>query len=423
MKMSYSAKAQPVVGAARVSMFGDSIWTELTPLAQKCGAVNLGQGFPDWDTPDFLKNAAADMIQNQKHNQYARAAGTPNLCKAIASFYGPLLNRNLNWESEVLVSNGASSALFTAIHGLINPGDEVILFEPFFDLYPAQVIMAGGVPRYVPLRTRNSMLSSESPSANDVFYFDRKEIEAVITPRTKMIIINTPNNPTGKTFSLEELNIIADIAKKHNLIVLADEVYEFITFDNAVHHRIATLPDMWQRTLTISSASKTFSVTGWKIGWMIGPKELVFKAFSVSQYLYFSVATPLQEAVAVGLNEAQQGSYLSDLRSMYHKKRDKCVSILRAAGLQPIMPAGTFFALANTSGITAFPRDMNDPTPRDHQFSRWLTKEIKVSVIPPSAFYSPTHREISEQFVRFCFCKRDEVLDEAGQRLLRLKKP
>lgn len=404
--------AQSFLPATRVRSFGTTVFAEYTALAIEHNAVNLGQGFPNFAAPDFIKEAAQAAIAADL-NQYARSAGHPRLVNALAATYGPLFGRELDPMQEIVVTVGATEGIYATIQALVDPGDEVILIEPFYDSYPASVIMAGGTPVYVPLR--------QQPNATHASHFalDMDELAAAISPRTRLLVINTPQNPLGKVFSRQELEQVAALAQQHDLLVLSDEVYEWMVYPALdgtpiQHVRMATLPGMWERTITLGSAGKTFSVTGWKIGWAIAPPHLAQAVFMAHQWIPFAVATPLQEAVGAALEEAPRQDYYSWLAKMYQAKRDKLLDVFNEVGLTPIRPDGSYFIIVDT-------RDLDVPVPdgtrRDVAVARWFTREVGVAAIPPSHFYSEAHQSLTENLARFCFCKTDETLDEAAQRL------
>lgn len=383
----------------RPDLFGETVFSEMTALAVAHDAVNLGQGFPDFEPPAFVLEAAASAARGPQQ-QYARGAGTPELTGELARLYGPRLARSLDAEREITITVGATEALFASVMALVEPGEEVILFEPFYDSYPANVAIAGGRCRFVPLR----------PQPDGSWAYDAQELELAFSAQTRLIIVNTPHNPTGKVFTHDELAHIAALCCQHDALALADEVYEEILFGNAVHERLATFPGMWDRTLTISSAGKTFSVTGWKIGWVIGPPALSLALRRIHQWIPFAVATPLQLAVAGALAEAERRGYFDQLRALYTAKRDRLVATLQAVGLSPLVPRGTYFVMADISA-TGFDDDV--------AFCRYLTEEAGVAAIPPSAFYAAEHRALARHLLRFCFCKRDETLAAADERLRR----
>ncbi len=393
--------------ATRIEGFGATVFAEFSALALKHGAVNLGQGFPNFPAPDFIKQAAQTAIAADL-NQYARSAGHLPLVERLAGIYGPLFGREIDAQREIVVTTGATEAIFATMQALVNPGDEVILIEPFYDSYPAAVTMAGGVPVYVALRPQ--------PDSEDASHWrlDIDELEAAISPRTRLLVINTPMNPVGKVFAHEELAAIAAFVERHDLLVLSDEVYEWMVYGGATHVRIATLPGMAPRTITLGSAGKTFSVTGWKIGWAIAPPHLAHALLMAHQWIPYAVATPLQEAVAIALGEAQANGYFAWLPAMYEAKRDKLLAALRSAGMSPTVPDGAYFVLADTSTL---PVRTEGNALRDVAVCRWLTTTVGVAAIPPSAFYSPAHQPLVANLARFCFCKTDEMLDEAAARL------
>lgn len=383
--------------ADRVRGFGVTIFAEMTALALKHAAVNLGQGYPDFPAPEFVKRAACEAVMRDE-NQYTRSAGHPKLVEAIAKLWQRDWGYSPDPITEITVTVGATEGLFASIQALINPGDEVLIIEPFYDAYPADVIMAGGVPRYVPLR----------PDVNGEWVLDLDEVRRAITPRTRMLILNTPHNPTGKVFTREELEGLAAIAQEYDLIVLSDEVYDYLTFDGYTHVRIATLPGMWERTLTLGSAGKMFGVTGWKVGWVVGSAALNEAVRKAHQWIPFCVATPLQVAVAHALAEAPSQGYFEQMRVAYEHKRNLLVAALREVGLEPYATHGTYFVLARIDTL-----GWDD----DVAFCRWLTTEVGVTAIPPTAFYSEAHKDMGRRMARFAFCKRDEALHEAARRL------
>jgi N-succinyldiaminopimelate aminotransferase len=381
--------------ARRVRGFGTTIFAEMTALANRHQAVNLGQGFPNFPGPEFLKQAANDAIQADV-NQYAPGTGRPALRQAIASKMMRFYNMPVDPDQNVTVTNGATEAIFATILGLVDPGDEVIIFEPFYDSYLPSVQIAGGVARFYTLRPPD-------------WHIDPVELAALFSEKTKLILINTPHNPTGKVFSWEELTMIADLCQQHDVIAVTDEVYEHIIFDGVTHVPLATLPGMADRTVTISSAGKTFSMTGWKVGWAIAAPELSRSLFRIHQFTTFCGAAPLQEAMATAMNI--EDDYYTDLTGFYQSNRDFVVQMLADAGLNPITPAGTYFALANISDL-----EFDD----DVAFCRYLASDVGVVAIPPSAFYyNPAD---GAGLARFAFCKTRDVLEESATRLKRLRR-
>lgn len=386
----------PFTPARRVSTFGTTIFAEMTALAMQHNAINLSQGFPDFDGPAEVKRAAIAAIESGK-NQYALSNGESDLRRAVAAHAARFYGQSPDPDTEVTIVSGATEGLFSTIVGLVNPGDEVIIFEPFFDGYVPDVIMAGGVPRYVPLR---------SPD----WHIDPDELAAAFGPRTRLILVNSPHNPTGKVYSRAELETIAALCQKWNVIALSDEVYEHITFDGVPHVRLATLPGMAERTVTISSHGKTFSFTGWKIGWCIAPPDLTTAIRRAHQFVAFASVTPMQTAAVVSLSLDDE--YYAALAADYQHKRDTLAGILREAGFEVSSPAGTYFIMA---GIA--PLGFTD----DVEFCRYLARDIGVAAIPPSAFYSEEHKVLGKGYARFAFCKKMETLEQAAERLARLK--
>lgn len=410
MTQTVSTPFQP---AQRVRGFGTTVFAEYTALAIQHNAVNLGQGFPNFPAPDFVKSAAQQAVAADL-NQYARSAGHGRLVNALAAVYGPLFGRELDPQREIVVTVGATEGIFATVQALVEPGDEVVLIEPFYDSYAPSVIMAGGTPVYVPLRPK-----ANAATAAD-WVLDLAELEAAFTPRTRLLIINTPQNPLGKVLSRTELSQIAALVQKHDIIVLSDEVYEWMTYSDpgqpVEHTRIATLPGMWERTVTLGSAGKTFSVTGWKIGWAITSERLAHAIFMAHQWIPFAVATPLQEAVATALEVAGEHDYFNWLGQMYKGKRDFLLNTLRRVGLKPLTPQGSYFILVDTSHLDV---SIEVGSRRDQSVCRWFTREVGVAAIPPSPFYSPAHQYLTDNLARFCFCKTDETLAEAALRLER----
>jgi aspartate/methionine/tyrosine aminotransferase len=372
--------------APRVAEFKDSIFGVISRLSKEHGAVNLGQGFPDFDGPEFLKELAYQKMQ-QGHNQYAFFHGSFNLRREISGYYHSFYNLQYDLEKNITVSVGATEAIFLSIMALVGPGDEVVVLEPFYDSYVATIRMAGGIP--VPV-------TMHAPD----FHVDRQELEAAISPRTKLLIINNPHNPSGKVWAREELAVIAEVAEKNDLYVISDEVYEFLTFDGAEHLPMASLPGMFERTITISSAGKTFGLTGWKIGWICANEEISRACRLIHQYITFSVATPLQEAVAEGLKRLPQ--YLPEFRALYKSKRDSFYAGMRGLGFDFPIPRGTYFMMVPIASKTNL---------SDVDFAMQLIKERKVATVPPSAFYLKSTE--GSRHLRFCFAKKEETLKEA----------
>ncbi len=381
----------------RIATFGTTVFSEFSALAREVGAVNLGQGFPDFDGPDEIKGAASDAIRRGV-NQYAITNGAVSLRRAVAKHAERFYGQHVDPETQVAVTSGATEAIFDAVMALVNPGDEVVVFEPFYDSYVASVEMAGGVARYVTLNP---------PDASHAkWWFNESALAAAFSSKTRLVIVNTPHNPTGKCFTREELETIGALARKHDATVLSDEVYEHLVFAPGRHLRPATLPSLAERTLTISSGGKSFSFTGWKIGWALGPAPLVRAMQKAHQFVTFATAAPFQEAIAAALELPD--SYFSGFEAMYRGKRDFLTAALKTAGFQPFTPEGTYFVIADAGAHVR-----SD----DFETCRWLTREKKVAAIPPSAFYVAEHKVQARRLVRFAFCKTDPTLAEAAKRL------
>ena len=378
--------------ANRIRGFGTSVFTEMSRLAVQCGAVNLGQGFPDFPGPDFVKDAAKRAIDADL-NQYAPSHGSPRLRTAIAHDWQERFGRTVDPETEVTVTSGATEAIFDLIQALVTPGDGVVAFEPFYDSYPTSVQMAGGVFQLVTLRPPD-------------WRFDRDDLRAALASRPKLLLLNTPHNPTGKVFCQEELEDIAALCREYDVLVLTDEVYDRIVFDCTFHLPMAMLPGMWERTLTINSTGKTFSMTGWKIGYVVGPPALQAPLRAVHQFVTFATATPFQDAMASAMEQARGNGYYAQLREDYQRRRDALATVLTGAGWSPFPVAGSYFLSIDVSAL---------PFADDVAFCRWLTTEIGVAAIPTSAFYATPER--APNHARFCFAKRAETITEAGRRL------
>jgi len=384
----------------RVAGFGTTVFVEINNLARQHNAVNLGQGAPDFDGPPEVLAAAVEAI-NSALNQYAPGIGMLAVREGIANHAARFYGQKANPETEVLVTSGATEAVFAAILGLTDSGDEVIVFEPVYDSYVPNMVMAGVTPRYVALRGEN-------------WTFDPDELAKAFDRRTRAIIVNTPHNPTGKVYSREELSVIAELCQKHNVIAITDEVYEHILYDDTVHTRLATLPGMAERTLTISSLGKTFSVTGWKIGWAIGSASLVNAVNQAHQFITFAVASPLQAAAATALNLPLD--FFENLRASYQAKRDLMIDALKKSGFGVRTSQGSYFIMADWREVA--PAHIQD----DFAFARWLTTDVGVACIPAGAFYQESDKDLAKNLVRFAVCKKAQTLTVAAERLGRLGK-
>ena len=370
-----------------VNRFKESIFSTMTKLAIENQAINLSQGFPDFDGPEWVRDLAAKAIKDGK-NQYAPSMGLLSLREAIAANYTKFYGITYNPLSEIVVTNGATEAIFCTCMALINPGDEVVVLEPFYDSYLASIEMAGGKAIPVTLKAPD-------------FHYDREELKAAITKNTKLLILNNPHNPSGKVFTRDEIEELGELASTHDFYLLSDEVYEFLTFD-CKHIPTASYQNLKDRTVTISSTGKTFGLTGWKVGWAAGPADLIKLIHNVHQFTTFCVAHPLQAAMADALSNMDQ--YLVEFRADYRAKRDLLVSGLKARGFNILEPKGTYFAMA------LLPDGCNDI-----EYCKELITAKKVATIPTSAFYLKSHE--GSTMIRFCFAKKDETLKSALQNL------
>jgi N-succinyldiaminopimelate aminotransferase len=383
--------------AQRVVPFGTTVFTEINQFAQEHNALNLGQGKPDFDGPFAIVEAFADALKSGEHNQYAPGPGTPQLRQGVAAHAGRSYGLDINPNGGVVVTPGATEALFAAVMGLVDAGDEVIIIEPFFDSYVPDVRMAGATPVYVPLHAPD-------------WTFDDAELRAAFSDKTRAIMFNTPHNPTGRVFNHAELTLIAELCQEYDVTVISDEVYEHLVFEEAKHIPIATLPGMFERTVTIGSAGKSFGMTGWKIGWAYGPEALIKGVQQAHQFVAFAVNHPAQMAVAHAFTLG--ADYYADYRETYTRKRTLMMAALDAAGLSAREPQGTYFVMADFSDVFEG---------NDVEFARHLIKEVGVAVIPPTAFYSPAHKPMGASHVRFSFAKHDDALQEAAKRLAKLR--
>ena len=381
--------------ASRTHGFTESVIRGMTRLASEHDAINLAQGFPNFPCPDVLKEAAAKALRDDI-NQYAITWGAKRLRDALAQKYADWYGMTVNPETEITVTCGATEAMASALLAIVDPGDEVIVFEPFYENYGPDAILCGAKPVYVPLAAAGEI--------------DRDRLAAAFSPRTRAIIVCTPNNPTGRVLSRRELEAIAGLCRRHDAYAVTDEIYEHIYYEGE-HIPIATLDGMRERTITISGASKTFSVTGWRIGTIVAPPDASDAIRKVHDFLTVGAPAPLQEAVAVGLETLGDDYYTALVRD-YRARRDLLHGALVAAGFRCTPPQGAYYILADCSAISDLP---------DDQFAYWLTQEIGVAPVPGSSFYS--RPELGRRLVRFAFCKTEDVLREAAGRLARVKRP
>jgi N-succinyldiaminopimelate aminotransferase len=375
--------------------FGISIFSKMAEEATKNDAISLAQGFPDFDPPPEIIEEAVNALRGG-FNQYAPSKGYLDLRVAIADYVEQRRQQKYDPDAEISVFSGATEALFCAVIALCEKGDELLTFEPFYDIYPGFALAAGA--RYVSVKL-------DTPD----WGFDAEELRLAISNKTRVILLNTPNNPSGKVFSRAELELIAELAIRHDLIVVTDEVYEEIVFEPNQHLSIAQLPGMKERTVVVSSASKTFSVTGWKIGYALGPAKFINRMRTIHEHTVFCSASPLQKAVTKAFQLPSQ--YFEDLRRDYAQKRTFLLETLKKAQFKCLVPQGSYFVVADYSAISELD---------DEDFAVWLTREIKVASIPMSAFYSDKESMKKRRLVRFCFAKKPETLQESARRLAQI---
>jgi N-succinyldiaminopimelate aminotransferase len=403
-----TSSARPLLNR-RLAEFGTTIFAEMSALAMSTGSINLGQGFPDTDGPDEIREAAVRALRDGRGNQYPPGPGIPELRTAVAAHQKHHYGLSYDPDTEVLVTAGATEAIAAALLALLEPGDEVIALEPYYDSYAACIAMAGGTRVPVTLRpdegtTGSTAEGTPDGAAHRRFRLDLDELRDAVTGRTRLLLINTPHNPTGTVLTRAELTEIARIAVERDLLVVTDEVYEHLVFDDAEHVPLATLPGMRERTVTIGSAGKTFSFTGWKVGWVTAPPALVSAVRSAKQFLTYVASGPFQYAVAEAL--ALPDTYFEAFRADMLAKRDVLAAGLTEAGFKVFRPAGTYF-------ITTDIRPLGESD--GFAFCRALPERAGVVAIPNAVFYD--HREQGAPFVRFAFCKRTSVLEEAASRL------
>ncbi len=387
--------------AQRVAGFGTTIFTEMSALAVQHSAVNLGQGFPDFPGPDFIKRAAADAVAADL-NQYAPMPGLPHLRQAVAAQWEREQGRAVDWQTEVSVTSGATEALCDAMLAFLDPGDTAIIFEPAYDSYVPDIVRAGATP--VPVRLY------PPDKDNAVWHYGQDELKAAFARRPKLIVINTPHNPTGKVFSRSELEQIARLCQEYDTLAVTDEVYDRLVFNGCEHVSLATLPGMWERTLTINSVGKTFSVTGWKIGYAVGPAHLNHGLRASHQWVTFATSTPMQEATAVALEQAPVNGYYEELHRDYDERRLLLRDILEEAGLPTLPVQGSYFISCDIGALGYAD---------DRVFCRMLTTDVGVAAIPTSAFYMDASGV--KPLARFCFAKKIETIQAAGERLRNLR--
>ncbi|KAI9906236.1 hypothetical protein PsorP6_003299 [Peronosclerospora sorghi] len=420
----------------RIRTLPPNVFAEFSALAAKHGAVNLGQGYPSFPTPQFVQQAAIDAIVNG-YNQYTRPGGHVSYVETLAEMYAPIFKRELDPMKEIVTFNGAQEGLASIMAALLEPGDEVLTFEPYFDAYVTisqlHNVQADGIPFHFDPTKRAAFLSADSDvamrfSSRD-FHLDLNGLEAKLTPKTKLLVLNTPHNPTGKVFTQDELVQLAKILERYpNVIVLTDEVYEFMTYDGLVHERMALLPGFFDRTISLYSAGKTFSCTGWRTGYAIGPAHLIEGVIKAHSVVPFCGATPFEMALASAFRDAKRNGYYQELKQTLETKRNRLCDALQAYNWRPIIPEGGYFVCCNVEGLPFYDEfrdlEITSKTPKtefpDYQFAYKLVKAGHLAVIPTSPFFSHPENRLAPGLVRLAICKDDQTLDESIRVIERL---
>ncbi|CAG8217828.1 unnamed protein product [Penicillium olsonii] len=438
-----AARPDPFRPAKRVAGQRQDVWSIVNEAAAASPVqpiVNMGQGFFGYNPPKFAIDAAKDALDRVECNQYSPTKGRPRLKQAIADAYSPFFGKKLNPETEVSITTGANEGMLSAFMGFIEPGDEVIIFEPFFDQYAtsslpedqlinsvnryiSNIEMPGGTIRYVPLHPPKDGATRTSPASEWTINFE--ELENAMNSKTKMIVLNSPHNPVGKVFSREELERIGELCVKYNLIILSDEVYDRLFY--VPFTRIATLsPELYERTLTVGSAGKAFYATGWRVGYLIGPEHLIKYVAGAHTRICYSSVSPLQEAAAVAFEKAETEGFWDESRTDMQNKIKLFCEVFDELGLPYSDPEGGYFVLVNMAAVK-LPADYPFPPhvanrPRDFKLCWFLIHEVGVAAIPPTEFYTDANTHIAEDYLRFAVCKNDDVLETAKERLRGLKK-
>ena len=392
----------------RTQQFPESIIREMTRVALSVGAVNLSQGYPDFGAPQSLKDAAAKAIADD-HNQYSVTWGIKPLREAIAENYKQRYELDVDPDKNVVVCTGATECMIAAMLAVVNPGDEVIFFEPYYESYIPNCHITQSTPRFVSLKPPTSATERNGLAGPGEWWFDPNELAAAFNKKTKVIIVTSPHNPTGKVFNQAELECIAKLCQQHDVIALTDEIYEFITYDGVQHIPIATLPGMADRTITISGMSKTFSVTGWRLGYAVAAEDLMTSVRKAHDFMSVCAPTPLQYAAVAALNLGDD--YYAKMKADYTWRRDYMIETLREVGFKPVVPQGAYYTMSDFSAVS----DLDDIA-----FGLKMAKEIGVACVPGSPFFS--RPELSKTIVRFAFCKKRETLELARERLQKLKR-
>lgn len=411
--------ASKLVPSERIKDIPYNMWTEFITLAVEHKALNFGVGYPDFEPPENVITEGSKILATSPPgdliNQYARGVGHIPFVNALAKYFSPLFSVNIDPLKEITVGPGADIGIYFALQSFVNPNDEVILIEPFFDCYKPMTEMTGAIPVYVTLKPPNDN-STDSGS----WKLDRKELEGAFSSKTKAIIINTPLNPIGKVFSREELTVISELCIKYDVLCISDEVYQFLTYDGLEHVRIASLPGMWERTVTIGSAGKAFCVTGWKLGWYIAPSKLTEHLHTTSGTIVYSSNKPLQETLARAFERefsliGKPESFFTTLLGKMQSKRDRLVKTLRKIGLTPIIPQGSFYLIVDGTSLNIPEINTKDGDTYDKQLVRWLIVNKSVATIPVSAYYIDQHKHCGENYIRFCFAKKESSIDKLGE--------
>ncbi|KAL0276227.1 UNVERIFIED_CONTAM: hypothetical protein PYX00_003836 [Menopon gallinae] len=398
-----------------------NVWVEYIKLVNEYKPINLGQGFPDYAPPQHVTDALKEVSDscNILIHQYARSAGNMRLVNALSKLYSGLIGHNIDPMTEILIGIGATQILFNVFLGHLQPGDEAIIIEPFFDCYLPMIKLTGAKLHCIPLEPRKGM----KVTCTRDWILDPDRLEKLFNEKTKMIVVNTPHNPIGKVYTVEELTMIGDLCKKWNVLCVADEVYEWMVYKPNKHIRMASLPGMWERTITIGSAGKSFSVTGWKTGWAYGPKELIKNLQTVHQNCVYACVSIVQEAIAIALEKELEvlgtpECSFEKMRAELEPKRDFVVKELTDMGMNPIIPEGGYFVVADfTPLLPKIDLSEEKDKEKDYKFTKWMAKKVGVLAIPPSAFYSDEHKHLGENYARFCFIKEDHNLQLAAERL------
>ncbi|KAK0634665.1 pyridoxal phosphate-dependent transferase [Bombardia bombarda] len=418
-----SAKLKP---AARVAGNRQDVWTiinEAAAASPNQPIINMGQGFFGYNPPQFILNAAKQALDRVECNQYSPTRGRPRLRKALSEAYAPLWGRKLDPETEITITTGANEGMLSAFMAFIEPGDEVIVFEPFFDQYISNIEMPGGKIVYVPMHPPKEGGVKTLSAAE--WTIDFNELEAAITPRTKMIVLNTPHNPVGKVYSKQELQKIANLCLKNEIIILSDEVYDRLFY--VPFTRIATLsPEVEKITITVGSAGKNFYATGWRVGWLMGPANLIQYVAAAHTRICYSSVSPLQEACAIGFEQAEAEGFWDSCIQDMQGRMARFNEVWHELGVPYSEPEGGYFVMVNLSKVE-LPADYPFPPhvaerPRDFKLAWFLIQELGVAAIPPSEFYTEANAHIVEDYLRFAVCKPDDVLETAKERLRGLKK-